>query len=127
MYMKKRVKIPANAAQLVALAKRVKDKHIAEGEASALRIMDWQQVGAVIDESVVLQERAAQLKRDLLDTYQKRDLRLGEVVKILRNSRDILAGKYGIETKTLGLWGYDVLDARVAKAEKQPVILKQSA
>ena len=125
--MKKRVKIPANAAELVALAKRVKDKHTAEGDASALRILDWAQVGPAIDESIVLQERAAQLKRELLDTYQKRDLRLEEVSQILRNSRDILAGRYGVETKTLGQWGYDVLDVRIRKPETPPVLLQQSA
>lgn len=127
MYMKKRVKIPAKAAELVALAKRVKDKHVAEGETSALRILDWQEVGATIDESILLQETAQQLKRDLLKTNQKRDLMLEELARIMRNSRDILTGRYGVETKKLGEWGYDVLDARVAKPEVAPLVLQQSA
>ena len=127
MNTKKRVKIPKNAAELVALAKRVKDKHTAEADASALRILNWQQVGPVIDDSILLQEKAAQLKRELLETYQKRDFRLDEVVKIMRSSRDILTGKYGDEIKALGQWGFDVLDTRVVKSEPEPTGLKQSA
>lgn len=127
MNTKKRVKIPANAAELVALARRVKDKHTAEGDASALRILNWQQVGPVIDESILLQEKASQLKRELLETYQKRDFRLEEVVKIMRASRDILTGKYGDEIKALGQWGYDVLDTRTVKPETEQIVLKQSA
>src|SRR5688572_15558271 len=127
MNTKKRVKIPANAAELVALARRVKDKHTAEGDASALRILNWQEVGPVIDESVLLQEKASRLKRELLETYQKRDFRLEDVVKIMRASRDILTGKYGDEIKALGQWGYDVLDTRTTKPETEPIVLKQSA
>jgi hypothetical protein len=63
-----------------------------------------------------LQERAEQLKRELLQVYEKRDQGLTLVEKFLRNSRDILTGTYSDEMKILGKWGYNVLETRSKKA-----------
>ncbi len=121
--MKKRVKIPTNnPAALVALAKRVKEKHLADGDASALKPLNWQALTTIIDEAAAYHDKAEQLKREMLESYQRRGLRLEGVISFLRNSRDILSGVHEKEMKSLGNWGYDVLDARSTKAAVSPIV-----
>ncbi len=125
-FMKKRVKIPTNnPAALVALAKRVKEKHLADGDASVLKPLNWQMLNAVIDEASGFHDKAEQLKREMLVSYQQRGLRLEGVISFLRNSRDILTGIHENEMKSLGNWGYDVLDVRNTKGEVVPPVEKQ--
>lgn len=114
--MKKRVKIPTNSAEMVALAMRVREKHLTDGEASVLKILNWQRLEPGLAEAYALQERSEQLKRELLEIYQKRDLRITFVEQFLRNSRDILTGAFSDEMKVLGKWGYDVLETRSKKS-----------
>lgn len=125
--MKKRVEIPNNANELLALANRVRDKHIADGDASVLKALNWTELQTVIDEAARLQEQIDLLKRTLVESYQQRDLKLQPVVRFLRNSRDILAGTYDTEIKKMGQWGYHVREARSIKVEREPVMLKQTA
>jgi len=113
--MKKRVKIPTNPAQLVTLAKRVRDKHTVDGAASTLNVLNWQEANPIIDEAILLQENTERLKRELMESYQKRDHKLESVARFLRNSRDVLTGVNDKEMKTLGQWGYEVLDAHTFK------------
>lgn len=111
--MKKRVKIPANRpTALLELAKRVRAKHHADGEASLLKILDWEEVTITIDEALINHEKAERMKREMREAYQLRDLRLRHIADTMRNSRDILSGVYKKEMKVLGQWGYEVLDVR---------------
>ncbi len=118
--MKKRVKIPmGDPAALLDLAKKVREKHLADGDASPLKVLNWAELSPVIDEALALEERALQLKREKLSVYQQRSRRLGLMASIVRNSRDILTGVHAVEMKTLGLWGFDVLDNRVTPPEPE--------
>ena len=125
--MKKRVEIPTNANELLALAKRVRDKHIADGDASVLKALNWSELHGVIDQTITLHEEADRLKRALMEAYQQRDLKMEPVRRLLRNSRDILSGTYDGEMKKMGQWGFQVLETRSAKVVKEPVMLKQTA
>jgi hypothetical protein len=112
-FMKKRVKIPAgNPTRLLDLAKKVQLKHVADGENSPLKVLNWAAHGPIIDQVLQDHEKAERLKREMLETYQRRDLNLPIIVDLLRNSRDILAGTFGKEMKKLGQWGYSVLEAK---------------
>ena len=112
--MKKRVKIPMqNAKALLTLAKRVREKHLADGEASLLKPLNWQVVSPLIDQALAADEEAERLKREKLMKYQQRDVRLQPLLTLLRGSRDILSGVYNDEMKRLGEWGFDVMETRI--------------
>jgi hypothetical protein len=115
--MKKRVKIPKqNAKALLDLVTKVRAKHIADGDASPLKVMNWQEINATIDEALQVEEAALRLKREKLSLYQQRAQALKAVAGMARNSRDILTGVHSHQMKILGLWGFDVLDNRVTIA-----------
>jgi hypothetical protein len=124
--MKKRVKIPTNKpAQLLDLAKRVQQKHIADGDGSVLKILNWQDVDQVIAQASLAYEKAERLKREMLEAYQQRNLKVDSVIGFLRNSRDILTGAYSQEMKTLGQWGYEVFEQSATKPDG--LLLKKKA
>jgi hypothetical protein len=113
--MKKRVKIPMqNAKALLDLAKKVREKHLTDGEASPLKVLNWGELNPMID-------GALRLKREKLNTYQQRSRRLQAVLGMVRSSRDILTGVHSDEMKALGLWGFDVLDGKATLPVDQPV------
>ena len=112
--MKKRVKIPKqNAKALLDLVTKVRAKHLADGDASPLKVLNWDEINAVITQAIEAEEKALQFKRETLSLYQQRAQALESVVAIVRNSRDILTGVHRTKMKQLGLWGFDVLDGKV--------------
>jgi hypothetical protein len=111
--MKKRVKIPMrNTKTLLDLAKKVREKHLADGEASPLKVLNWAEVSPMIDDVLEIEDRALRLNREKLLTYQHRRVQLSKLISVMRNSRDILTGVHSSEMKELGLWGYDVVEVR---------------
>ncbi len=119
--MKKRVKIPAsNPVQLLDLAKKVQSKHVADGDASLLKVLKWSEITPTLETALANHEKASQLKREMLEAYQQRDLKVQEIISALRDSRDILSGVYKKEMKVLGQWGYEVLDVRSTVSTSKP-------
>ena len=117
--MKKRVKIPtSNAQALLDLARKMREKHLTDGETSPLKIMDWNEVGPIIDAAIEADERALRLKREKLLMYQHRRRLLQDLTAFVRNSRDILTGVHSVEMKNLGLWGFDVLDNKTSDVKQ---------
>src|SRR5262245_47327745 len=111
--MKKRVKIPMyNPSMLLELAEKIREKHVADGEASPLKVLNWEVVGAEIERALTSQQTALRLKREKLSAYQQRAHKMESVLRIVRRSRDILTGVHAEEMKALGAWGFDVLDTR---------------
>lgn len=111
--MKKRVKIPHNnPIELLDLAKKVQAKHLADGEESLLRDLNWAEITPILEAALLEHERSKQLKREMLEAYQQRDIQLKTIIDALRDSRDILTGVYKKKMKVLGQWGYEVLDVR---------------
>lgn len=120
--MKKRVTIPvSNPSALLDLAKKVQSKHLADGDASLLKILKWSEISPTLEEAVAEHEKAMQMKRSMVQAYQKRNLKLQSIIDALRDSRDILSGAYKKEMKVLGEWGYEVLDARSVQTKPDEV------
>ena len=116
--MKKRVRIPVRDVKaLLDLAKKVREKHLADGDASPLKVLNWEMINTTIDEAISSEAEALKLKREKLKMYQQLNRRREAVVNVMRNTRDVLSGVFPDEMKVLGLWGFDVLDNRVAGAE----------
>lgn len=116
--MKKRVKIPhQNPKALLDLATNMRAKHLADGEASPLRVMNWTELNPMIDDALAIEDRALQLNREKLLTYQQRRIQLKKIERAMRNTRDILTAVHSDEMKMLGLWGYDVLENRTSSPD----------
>ena len=117
--MKKRVRIPMrNPKALLDLAKKVREKHLADGEESPLKILNWAEINQLIDDAINAEEMALKLKREKLSMFQLRTSRMDAVAEMLRSSRNILAGVHSKRMKQLGLWGFDVLDGKVTLPEE---------
>lgn len=126
--MKKRVKIPSKKPfLLLTLAKKVQAKHAADGEASALKILNWQVINPALDKAFDDHERAERLRREMLEAYQQRDLGLDAVTNLVRDSRDILTGAYKKEMKKLGQWGFEVLEVRGTLPEVEPEVTEAAS
>lgn len=120
--MKKRVKIPMNDAQaLIILARKVRDKHVADGEASPLKFLNWAEINAMIDEASAVEDQANDIKRVKRQVYQARSRKLTALRTQLRRSRDILTGMYRDEMKVMGSWGFDVLDNKTSPLDEAPL------
>ncbi len=116
--MKKRVRIPLrNVSQLLELAKKVRTKHLADGEASPLKVLDWTALNTVINEATEMEDLALTLKREKLRVYSQRAIRMEAVLGMVRSSRDLLTAVHPNAMKELGLWGFDVLENKVQLPE----------
>ncbi len=111
--MKKRVVIPVNNSKaLVDLARKVNEKHLADGDSSLLKSLNWAEATAIITQAEQAQAKAEACKREMLEAYQQRELSMKILLEILRDSRDILTGANSKQMKVLGQWGFDVRDVR---------------
>jgi hypothetical protein len=120
--MKKRVRIPKQDPKaLLDLATKLRAKHLADGDASPLKVLNWAELNPLIDFALQTEESALQHKRKTLQLYQQRARALENVTDIVRCSRDILAGVHRDEMKTLGLWGFDVMDSKVTRQVEKEV------
>jgi hypothetical protein len=108
--MKKRVLIPVAPAQLLELAKKVQQKHVADGSSSPLNALDWSAIDPLIEKVTADHERAERSRREMLEAFQQRSLRVTALTDFVRSCRDVLTGKYLRQMKTLGQWGFRVLD-----------------
>jgi len=124
--MKKRVRIPKqDPKELLNLATKMRAKHLADGDASPLKVLNWTELNPLIDEAIALEDRALQLKREKLMTFQQRSRQLLALTNAVRSSRDILSGVHSEGMKALGLWGFDVLDNRTSvPVESEPEVTK---
>ena len=125
--MKKRVRIPQQDPKaLLDLALKLRAKHLADGEASPLKVLNWTEVNSLIDSAIEVEDRAIKLKREKLQMYELRSRQLITLANVVRSSRDVLTGVHRGEMKTLGLWGFDVFDNR-SSAVDEPVVVVPKA
>jgi hypothetical protein len=116
-----RINVPTSADPMISLAKKIKDKHIADGAASPLAALDMADFMVKTKTADDQNELAAKLYRDAEAATQARDLALGlksgapgTVAQYIRSVRDVLAGIYEGNEKKLGDWGFEVDDSPMA-------------
>ena len=115
---KMRVNIPGNKKDLLDLAVKVNNKHMADGAASPLNLLQditWATEGAKIAAALAKHTQAEQLKLDMEQAYRERDLIMQNTEVVVRNSRDLLTGVHRENMKRLGDWGFSVDDSPRAK------------
>ena len=114
-----RVEIPRNAEELLKLAKRIIEKHLADGVASELNGVD---MAGFTDQHTIADlahEKADQKKRESEQEREQRDLALGlakiqkstekgTILYLVTSIRDTLQGKFRGEEHKLGAWGFNI-------------------
>ena len=103
-----RVIIPNNPKEKLDLAARVFSKHSSLGPTSPLSPLDWSVHGPNINNALVLNDKAEDLKRQMEQAYEQRDLLLEPIDDLLKQSRDMLKSVYRKEPRKIGEFGYTV-------------------
>lgn len=113
------VLIPTNADQLIALTKRIQQKHYQDGNNSPLQNMDWSQLDNLLLEAEQKLEEGRKANRDKETATQARNLALGTdktqtsktpntIKYLVKSIRDILLGVFRGREQELGNWGFEV-------------------
>lgn len=111
--------IPTNADQLIALAKKVMQKHYEDGASSPLNSLDWNVLNTRLYEAEMKLEEGRKLSRDKETATQARNLALGiekgqnsktpnTVQYLVKSVRDTLLGIFRGREQELGNWGFEV-------------------
>ncbi|MBL7703811.1 MAG: hypothetical protein JNM14_16295 [Ferruginibacter sp.] len=116
-----RIEISANVPEALTLAKKVYEKHMAEGDKSILKDLDgvnWAVTGPRIEPCLANHTEAEALSKQAEKVYRLRDADLAPIIEIVRISKNVLKGKYTKNPKALGDWGFTVDDTPKAKKDK---------
>lgn len=123
---KVRVEIPRNPADLLALAKSISDKHIADAANSPLNALvdnKWSTTQPYVAPAIAKHTEAELYKKKMEEAYRERDKHFKEIEESVKASRDVLMGINKKNAKVLGQWGFTVNDtpvvSKAAKAKKQ--------
>lgn len=120
---KVRVIIPKNPEDLLKLAGKINLKHVADGAASPLNQLEdfnWTDHGSKIAPAQTFNDDAKQMEKDLEKKYDQRDLLVSPIDQTVKASRDLLLGKFKLNPKKLGDWGFVVDDSPKAKKPVTP-------
>ena len=118
-----RIVLPKNPAELLDLAKKIYDKHVADGAASPLNAQqdfNWSTEGPKVlpcKTNHIAAEQAAKLAEQM---YRQRDVDLPAIKAIVQNSAQVLKSIYAKNPKTLGDYGFIVDDSKQTKTPKMP-------
>lgn len=124
-----RIAIPSNPDDLINLGKKLKDKHVALGEASPIKgVKDLDQLPAKLTTAETKNELSKQLYRDAEKATQDRDLPLGHTGQLREQTvrywvtaaRDVLLGLNKGNEQALGDWGFSVDTSPPVKKVKKP-------
>lgn len=120
---KGRVLIPRNPDDLLKLAVKVHNKHLADGAKSELNNLDetkydWAKVAPTIPECQALHDKAEELKGEMEKTYRLRDALLQPIDIHVKGSSTYLKGKYSTNPKKLSEWGFAIDDTPKASKKK---------
>lgn len=108
-----RVVIPTNPADLLALAKSISDKHIADAANSPLNALvdnKWSTTQPFIAPAQAKHIEAEFYKKKMEEAYRERDKHIDEIEESVKSSRDVLVGINKKNPKVLGQWGFVVND-----------------
>ena len=118
---KGRVVVSSNFKETMDLAKKVYDKHLADGAGSLLKDLedaDWAVSGPMIAPALALHVEAERLAGEAEKLYRQRDAS-GDIVKqALMSSKSLLKGRYASKPKTMADWGFEIDDTPPAKKPK---------
>ena len=113
-----RVTLPKIPKEGFELAKKIYDKHKADGATSELKNLldiDWTQVGPTIAAGQASHAEAERLKGLMEEQYRQRDAVWAKVQMANSDTASYLKGRYKKTPKALTAWGFNVDDTPPAK------------
>lgn len=116
-----RIVIPKKPADLLDLAQKIYDKHVADGAASPLNAQQdfkWDMEGPKIAPCSNSHEEAEKAARLAEQHFRQRDVDLPAIKAIVQNSAQLLKSIYAKNPKTLGEYGLTVDDTKQVKTPK---------
>lgn len=118
-----RVVIPKNPAELLELAQKIYDKHLADGAASSLNAqkdIKWDLEGPKVSPCTTNHIEAENAAKKAEEFYRQRDVDFPDIKAIVQNSAQVLKGIYAKNPKMLGDYGFTVDDSKQIKTLKDP-------
>ena len=119
-----RIVIPKNTTELLILAKKIYDKHLADGATSPLKAMkdyNWSIDGPKVTPCITNHNSAEDATKKAEQFYRQRDIDLPVIKLIVQNSAAVLKSIYAKNPKILGDYGFVVDDSKAVKAPKPKV------
>lgn len=116
-----RIVIPTNPSDLLILAQKIYDKHVADGATSPLNAMsdyNWATEGPKVATCKQNNDDAEAAAKKAEQFYRQRDLDLPSVKAIVQNSAAVLKSIYAKNPKVLGDYGLVVDDTPKVKKPK---------
>lgn len=116
-----RIIIPTKPAELLTLAQKIYDKHLADGASSPLNAMsdyNWTTEGPKVAPCKQNNDDAEAAAKKAEQLYRQRDVDLPNVKAIVQNSAAVLKSIYAKNPKILGDYGLVVDDTPRAKKPK---------
>lgn len=107
---------------MLELAKKVSDKHIADGLNSPLKGMvdfNWSVSQPFIAAALAKDEEAASFRKKAEEAIGERDKNIDQIKNSLKASRDVLLGLNKKNAKVLGQWGFAVSESISAAPKKK--------
>lgn len=117
-----RVVIPTNPTDLLNLAKKISDKHIADGVNSPLKGVkdfNWTETTPFIAPAIIKDIEGADLKKKSEEAFGERDKNIDSIKESVKASRDVLKGINKKNAKVLVEWGFDVIESVAVKSKKK--------
>lgn len=113
-----RIAISRNLGKMLDLAAKVYGKHIDDGDASQLKVLEgdpWSVVGPTIGPALAKHNEAEVLKGQMEKAYAERDLLIPAIDDALKSSRNLLKALNAKNPKRLADWGFEVDDTAPVK------------
>ena len=120
---KGRIRIYTNVRHNLELARKIYEKHCADGERSLLSQIEgfsWEATGPKISFCLEKHKEAIALSKGVEEMYRQRDAVLAEITDIIRASKSILKSNYTASPEKLNEWGFVLYDNTVL-IEKIPL------
>lgn len=108
-----RIRIYTNVRHSLELAKKIYEKHKADGERSLLSSIDgfnWEATGPKIAFCLEKHKEAISLSKSAEEMYRQRDAVLAEITDIIRASKSLLKSNYTLNPEKLIDWGFLLYD-----------------
>jgi len=107
--IKKRIRVYINVRKKLELARKIYEKHKAEGCNSPLCSIEnfnWDATGPKIDFCLEKHKEASQLNKSVEEMYRQRDSVLAEITDIIGATKLLLKSKYHLGPEELNEWGF---------------------
>ena len=106
-----KVHIPRDPTALIALLKKILEKHVELGTASPLLALGWDEMTPDLTKADTQDQLSDSLRKQAEKATGERDKYMPDLVEFVRAVRDVLLGVFRDNPDALGDFGFTVTDA----------------